>query len=613
MLLPEFLKHAAQIGYRRRWIATILLLQVFAVFFEGVGLGMILPILQFINSGGNVEQLASNSRLWRWLLEATLYAGIPLNLVTLLAGAFSAIVLRQLFQYAREVYTGSVQFELMRQVRDMGFSGFINADLGYHDRIRAGDFVNELTTELQMAAGAMSTGINFLGHIILFAGYLVLAFLISPLLTPLALAVFAISAVILGKITRRAREVGQLVTSANQEMSTFLIERLKSVRLIRLAGVEEAEKEALARRTREQRDRLIERLKLLAQLSALVEPMVLLVAFVLLYFSVTSFKVDFEAVLLFFFILVRLVPIMRKAVLQRQSYLANLASIQVLFQRLKGMKQAKDVTTGARPFVCLEKGIELRDVTFHYEGTDGESEPVAALDGIVLDIPAGKITALVGPSGAGKSTLVDLLPRLRVPLSGEILFDGLPQSEIDIASLRRAISFVPQTPQVFNVTPAEHIRFGEPGASMEQVRAAARFAQADEFIEAMPGGYDTRLGEGGARLSGGQRQRLDLARALVRRAPILILDEPTSNLDAQAEYAFRTVLDRIHAETDITIVVIGHRLSTVMHSDKIVVLEKGRVSEQGTHKALMKCGGWYARSFLRQEGETGLKVRAASG
>ena len=163
-------------------------------------------------------------------------------------------------------------------------------------------------------------------------------------------------------------------------------------------------------------------------------------------------------------------------------------------------------------------------------------------------------------------------------------------------------------PQIFNVSIAEHIRYGWPEASMDDVRTAARLVQAADFIEALPDGYDTMLGEGGGNFSGGQRQRIDLARALVRRAPVLVLDEPTSNLDANAEAMFRQALAKVRRETDITIVIIGHRLSTVMAADRIVVVEDGRVSEAGSHSQLMDHGGWYARSFARQHGRAQASV-----
>jgi ABC-type multidrug transport system fused ATPase/permease subunit len=168
--------------------------------------------------------------------------------------------------------------------------------------------------------------------------------------------------------------------------------------------------------------------------------------------------------------------------------------------------------------------------------------------------------------------------------------------------LRNGIAFVPQQPQIFNNTAAEHIRYGRDDASDEEVREAARLAGALDFIERLPQGFNTLLGDGGARLSGGQRQRLDIARALVRRAPILILDEPTSALDAEAEAAFRDTLRTLRTETELTILVIAHRLSTIADADRIVLLQHGRMATAGTHDELLAKGGWYADAYRQQRG-----------
>jgi ATP-binding cassette, subfamily B, bacterial MsbA len=601
ILLPGYWDHARKVGYERRWIATILLIQLLAVVFEGIGVGIVLPILQFLNSGGNTAKLAANSRLWGWMLDAATAAGVRLNLLTLLIVAFFAIVLRQIFLYARDIVTSGVQFELQRRVRNLGFDRFIHANLGYNDRVRAGDFVNELTTELALAASSMTSAANLFGYVLLSLAYLSLAAALSWQLTLVAIVVLAGAALLVVRMMGRMRNLGEQVTRANQQMSSFLVERLKSVRLVRLSGVEEAENAMLAARTLDQRNRLLDRRKVLARLSVMIEPIVLAMAFVLLYFSVTVLNLAIERITLFFFILVRLVPIMKEAMVLRQSYLANGASVEVIAERLRSLEDARDPSGGPRSIDRLTSGIEIRDVSFNYMA-DGATVRTPALDHISLFIAARRTTALVGPSGAGKSTLIDLLPRLREPNSGEILFDDVPQREFNTASLRRAISFAPQIPQMFNVTIAEHIRYGWPEATMKDICIAAGLAQSAEFIEALPEGYNTMLGEGGGHFSGGQRQRIDLARALVRRAPILVLDEPTANLDADAEGKFREALEKVRRETDITIIIIGHRLSTIMSADRIAVLEAGRVTEIGSHAELIATGGWYARAFTRQHG-----------
>ena len=261
------------------------------------------------------------------------------------------------------------------------------------------------------------------------------------------------------------------------------------------------------------------------------------------------------------------------------------------------MENERETSGGTRTFVGLSCAISFDDVSFAYGGANG----APALRNVSVEIAKGTVTALVGPSGAGKSTLIDMLPGLRRPISGQVLFDGVPLQSFDLRSLRRGVAFAPQTPQLFDVSVADHIRYGKPDATMEDILRAAEMAGVAEFAGTLPAGYDTSIGEAGARLSGGQRQRLDLARALVQAAPILILDEPTSNLDADSELRLRRAMRQIVTETDTTIIVIAHRLATVAMADRILVLDDGRLTASGTHAELMHAGGWYASAFSAQQ------------
>jgi ATP-binding cassette subfamily B protein/subfamily B ATP-binding cassette protein MsbA len=246
--------------------------------------------------------------------------------------------------------------------------------------------------------------------------------------------------------------------------------------------------------------------------------------------------------------------------------------------------------------------VRFENVTFGYEA----SAPV--LSGVTLDVPSGATVAIVGSSGAGKSTLVSLVPRFADPWSGRVTLDGGDLREVTIDSLRKQVAVVLQEPFLFPFTVAENIAYGTPGATREQIVAAARAAGAHAFIERLPQGYDTPLAERGASLSGGERQRLSIARALLRDAPVLILDEPTAALDAATEAGLLEALRTLMRNR--TTLVIAHRLSTIRNADRIVVLEQGRVVEQGTHDELLDAGGVYADLHARQTGQRRAMVLA---
>jgi ATP-binding cassette subfamily C protein CydD len=271
----------------------------------------------------------------------------------------------------------------------------------------------------------------------------------------------------------------------------------------------------------------------------------------------------------------------------------GVAAAQRIFEILETPNPSRGYGQKTPPAGLLS--IEFRDVSVTYAGS---SRP--ALTQVHFQLPAGKRTAVVGPTGAGKSTLAALLLDFISPTTGQILVNGVHLQSLRPCEWRQKVAWVPQSPYIFHGTIAENIRLARPDASMEEIVAAARQAELHDFVDSLSEGYETPVGERGARLSGGQAQRLALARAFLKDAPFLILDEPTSNLDPEIELRIQSVLERLMKGR--TVLYIAHRLSTVFSADQILVLSGGRILEVGTHTELSQRGGFYAKLLAAYKG-----------
>ncbi|MBE90522.1 MAG: hypothetical protein CMM76_13920 [Rhodospirillaceae bacterium] len=597
MTYREYHRHSRALGFGFREEFIIIFLLIAAVFFEGIGITMFLPIVEFIQRGHQLDQLASESRLWRSIIAIYGTFGIPVNLPTLITASFLCILIRQIFSYARQVYMAKVQFMTEERVRNKIFRLYLNVESGYLDEEKPGALVNSSTTELSLALQSVLAPLKLFAQVFLAVFYIVLLLALTGPITVIAIFVLGITAYFLKKLLIKTSGVGVDVATANEAFAAYLVERLDFVRLIRISANEKYEINGMENITAFQRNRLIKINRFLAQVNVLMEPIGLAVGMAVLYFGTTYFELRLEEVIVFAFIaIVRLLPTAKEMMATGQLTLAYQPSLFSLVSKLDALFKAREIRDGVLPFTSLTHAIQFQDVSFTYPSRKNKK----ALTNLDIVFPACKMTALVGPSGAGKSTIIDLLPRLREPTSGEISFDDQNIDQLEITSLRNSIAYLSQTTLVLNTSITDHIRYGNVKASDEEVREAAALAQAHDFIEALPEKYNTILGQRGIKLSGGQRQRLDLARVLLQKAPILILDEPTSNLDAESEMLFRRALMTIRKQHSTTIIIVAHRLSTILDADQIVVLLDGQVDAVGTHDEVSESSDWYRSAFNTQ-------------
>ena len=589
--------------YWRR-LALSIVCTVFYSVFSGASIYLSIPLVEtlFDQSSSQVQTPPRNSvvpneivggkQQLENLIKSLIFTGSKTeSLFKICVVILIVFLLKNLFGYVQSYLMAYVEQGLMMDIRNELYRHLHNLSLSYFTNERTGNLISRITNDVNVVNGGVSASfVTLIREPLLVIVFLGIAFTLSWQLTLLSFVVFPFSLSIISSIGRRLYRESGVMQEKMADITSVLQETISNVKVVKAFAMEDFEDKKFQKETKSYFRTMLTMTRVRNLATPVTEFLSIVAGVAIIWYGGKQVLVTGEMkaaeFLGFLFAIFQVMPPIKELSNVTNRLQEFAAAGRRIFEILD-TKPAIQNLPDAIALSPLKKGIEFKNVSFFYSNNDDDKSPkTEILSSINLRIKKGEVVAIVGPSGSGKTTLVDLIARFYDPVEGMITFDNIDIRQFILQSLRGQIGIVTQETILFNDTVRNNIAYGLADFPDKKIRDAARAANALSFIEAMPEGFESIIGDRGTKLSGGQRQRISIARALLKNPPIMILDEATSALDSESEVLVQEAIERLMRNR--TSLVIAHRLSTIRNADRIIVLEKGKIVQEGRHVELLK-------------------------
>ena len=573
-------------------LGTTFFVLVIGGLIEAGALLVIAPIIDIITNP-NVS-----SGITKKIEEIIISLGLEFNLWMLLFIYFGVVLIKSFFDVSAMYLILSMKYRLMKATILETYQAIFSARWYFFVKEKQGKLLNTFTREISGMGDCLAGAGRLFAEILKLAMYIIVLFYIS---WQVALVGFGFSFLVgipllsLGKLTYK---FGKKNTSTANDWLSAVQENFSLAKIILGFALQKKSENVVIEKFEKHTKATLASQLFTLSISSIYVPLGVL-GIIILFYAGKYFSLALSEIGILVIAYMKIIPIMKNIVNEKNIIDMVFPSYEQIMNMIKDAKKMNQ-TSGNIAFKNFNKSIKIKDISFAYPNNK------TVINNLSLQIKKGQMIAIVGESGSGKSTLIDVIMGFNDPTSGDVLIDDTPLKKYDINSYRKKIGYVPQGGELFNASIIENIKWANEKATNEQIQHICKEAYADGFIKSFPEGYETLVGDRGVRLSGGQLQRIALARALIRKPEILILDEATSSLDTKSEKNIQEALDKIVRKT--TIIVIAHRLSTILKADHIYVINHGRVAEEGNYEELIKLNGFFKKMIEQQAFIAGGKI-----